>query len=206
MIQLYVHPLSQHARRVVALLDANTIEYEAKRVSLETGEHHSPSYLAINPNHQVPTLIDSVTKIHESNAIMRYLCLKYALNEWYPSELAKRAQIEQWLDWNQTRLGPAVIDVVFNKVFMGDKGDKLAIERGQTRLLELAPILEEGLKAQPFLGGDNPSIADLSVASNVTHLALAGAEPKTNNINSWMLRMCAIEAFRRTIVSLEESH
>ena len=57
MYTLYGFPFSQHSRRVVSLLEETGLEYEFKNVDMMNGEHMSPTYLEINPNHQVPTLI-----------------------------------------------------------------------------------------------------------------------------------------------------
>jgi glutathione S-transferase len=92
---LYHHPYSQHSRRVVALLEEVGLAHELRPVALDQGEHLTPAYLAINPNHQVPTLIDGAVKIHESNAILRYLCAKHELENWYPSAPAARAAVDQ---------------------------------------------------------------------------------------------------------------
>lgn len=199
MYTLYYHPYSQHSRRVVALLEAAGLGYELRKVALEQREHVSPEYLAVNPNHQVPTLLDGDVKIHESNAILRYLCTKHALRDWYPDDLKARAAVEQWLDWNQCRLSPAVVDIVLNKVFLGDRGDRAAIKRGEEKLAELAPILNAGLQGRDFLAGAKPSIADLSVASSITQLGLADATPPEPNVMSWYRRVCEIEGFRKAL-------
>jgi glutathione S-transferase len=196
MYILYHHPYSQHSRRVVALLEEADLKYELRHVALDQGEHMSPAYLAINPNHQVPAMIDGALKIFESNAILRYLCHKHRLSDWYPEDPARRALVEQWLDWNQSRLAQAVIDIVFNKVFLGPKGDRDAIARGEARLTVLAPILEAGL-TDAFLTGETPTIADLSVASNLTQLGLAGAMPQQLRIAAWFRRVDVLEGVKR---------
>lgn len=195
MYILYGHPISQHSRRVVALLEEAGLDYDFRHVALDTGEHMSPPYLAVNPNHQVPTLVDGDYALHESHAILRYLCLKHDLKDWYPSKAATRGMIEQWLDWTQCRFGPSVIDIVFNTVFAGPAGDKAAIQRGHDKMEELLPILDQHLKGQKFLVGDKPTIADLALASNVTHLGLANAAPTEANIVAWIEHVCAIKGF-----------
>jgi glutathione S-transferase len=199
MYILYHFPYSQHARRVVSLLEAAGLPYELRHVDMAKGEHLSAAYLAVNPNHQVPTLLDGDLKIHESNAILRYLCQKHGLTDWYPADLKHRARVDQWLDWNQSRLSPAVVDIVRNKVFLGDKGDKDAIARGEAKLRELGPILEQGLRSHDFLTGPTPTIADLSVASNLFQLGFADAVPAGERIAAWYQRIAALEAFRKSL-------
>jgi glutathione S-transferase len=199
MLTVYQHPYSQHSRRVLALLEIAQVEYRNEPVDLMAGEHRSPGFLAINPNHQVPVLVDDGITLTESNAILRYLCNRFSLSEWYPADFEARAQVDSWLDWNQCRLSPNVIDVVLNKVFLGHRGDADAIARGEANLVELGAILAAHLSDNDFLVGDAPTIADLSVASNITQLGLADAAPKHDVTCRWYARICEIEAFRRTL-------
>ena len=201
MYVLYYSPFSQHARRVVSLLAEAQLPFELRHVALDKGEHNSPDFLRINPNHQVPTLLDGDIKIHESNSILRYLCLKHNLTDWYPTAWRARAAVEQWLDWNQCRLSSAVIDIVLNTVFLGEAGDKAAIGRGRTRLQELEPIVEGALTAQPYLAGQRPTIADLSLASNVFQLELANVAFGGPDTRDWFKRMHEVEGFRRSLPS-----
>jgi glutathione S-transferase len=199
MYFLYHSPFSQHARRVVSLMVEANLEYELRNVDMGKGEHRSAEYLAINPNHQVPTLVDGDIKIHESNAILRYLCVKHGLDEWYPKELPLRANVEQWLDWNQCRLSPAVVDIVLNRVFMKEAGDKAAIERGLSKLPELWSILDAGLAGTPFLAGSRATIADLSVASSVFQLTFANITPTARNTVDWFQQVSALGGFRKSL-------
>jgi glutathione S-transferase len=199
MYILYHFPYSQHARRVVSLMEEASLPYESRYVDMGKGAHQSAEYLAINPNHQVPTLVDGDITIHESNAILRYLCVKHGLDAWYPKELPRRAKVEQWLDWNQCRLSPTVVDIVLNSVFLGPKGDKAAVERGLSRLPELWSILDAGLAGTPFLAGSRPTIADLSVGSSVFQLTFASVTAIGRNTVDWFQRVSALEGFKKSL-------
>jgi glutathione S-transferase len=199
MYILYHFPQSQHARRVVSLMAEANLEYELRHVDMGKGAHRSAEYLAINPNHQVPTLVDGDIRIHESNAILRYLCVKHGLDAWYPKELPVRAKVEQWLDWNQCRFSPTVVDIVLNSVFLGPKGDKAAVERALSRLPELWSILEGGVSGAPFLAGSQPTIADLSLASSVFQLSFASIAPTGRSTVDWFQRVSGLEGFRKSL-------
>ncbi|MBL4602327.1 MAG: glutathione S-transferase family protein [Emcibacteraceae bacterium] len=192
MYKLYHHPASQHARRVQALLEVANLPYELKHIAFETAEHTSDEYKVINPNQQVPTLIDDDVKIHESNASLRYLCFKHGLDDWYPTDIKNRAEVEQWLDWGQCRLSPAVINIVLYTVWLPELDNKEAIKLGHDTMAKLRPILDAGLEGRDFLTGDKPTIADISIASSITQLAFAGASPTESNIVNWMKRVCEI--------------
>jgi glutathione S-transferase len=199
MYILYHFPYSQHARRVVALLETARLPYDVRHVDMAQGAHMDAAYRAINPNHQVPTLLDGDLVLHESNAILRYLCRKHSLTDWYPAEPRAQARVDQWLDWNQCLLAPAVVNIVLNKVFLGENGDAAAIARGEAKLAELWPVLERGLQAGAFLVGPAPTIADLSVASNVTQLGFAGITAPSETVASWYQRVAALDGFRKSL-------
>jgi glutathione S-transferase len=183
----------------MALLEIAGIPNRKEIVDLDAGAHMSAGFLVINPNHQVPVLDDDGFVLTESNAILRYLCGKHSLTDWYPPETETRAQVDTWLDWNQCRLAQPVIDVVVNSLFLGENGDADAIERGKAALVETGAILATHLRKTPYLAGSKPTIADLSVASNITQLGLADAIPDHEEIRDWYARVCEIEGFRKTL-------
>lgn len=199
MYTLFHFPWSQHSRRVISLLEEVSLPYEIRLVAMDQGEHQSPAYLAINPNKQVPTLIDGDVTIHESNAILRYLGVKHSLEDWYPSAPAQRAQVEQWLDWGQCRMSPVIVGIVLNSVFLAPHGDRDAIERGKAAMPELLSILEDRLSQTAFLAGSKPTIADLAIASNVFQLSLADVSLSMPHSIGWYQRMSKLHGFLRSL-------
>lgn len=199
MYTLYGFPYSQHYRRVVSLLEETGLSYELVTVDLSNGEHFSEDYLRINPNHQVPTLVDGRVTLHESNAILRYLCNKHQLAEWYPVDPAQRAQVDQWLDWVQCQMSPAVVNIVFNSVFLGDKGDADAIAQGKEAMAELWPIIDQALESDFYLGASNPTIADLAMVSNVFQLGLAQEVAPSKPTQAWYQRMLTLKGVQRSV-------
>ena len=195
MYTLYGYPYSQHSRRVISLLEELDIVYEFRLVDMMKGEYLSEQYLSINPNHQVPTLIDGDIKIHESNAILRYLCKKHSRFDWYPQDPKSLALTEQWLDWNQCQLSPVVVDIVLNKVFLGDQGDMQAAERALEALPQLFERLNDQLSSQAFLAGQQQGIADLSVASNLFQLSLAEILPQGTQLKNWYDKIASTKGF-----------
>jgi glutathione S-transferase len=198
MYSLYQFPLSPASRRVHSLLAQCELPFELRNVDMMVGQHLSPEYLAVNPNHQVPTLIDGDLKIHESNAILRYLCNQHRLESWYPSEVHSRAKVDQWLDWTQCRFVPAMRDIVLNEVFLGEKGDAMAAKRGRDNLKELFPILENSLSGR-FLVTDDPTIADLSLASCVFQLSFAGIQLEMPKSRQWFDRVSQLKGFQASL-------
>ncbi|MBT9548740.1 MAG: glutathione S-transferase family protein [Candidatus Sericytochromatia bacterium] len=199
MYTLYYHPYSQHARRVISLLEEAGLDYHLKKVQMDKGEHHSDAFLALNPNHQIPVLLDGDLVLTESNAILRYLANKHQLNQWYPDTPVERAQVDQWLDWNQCRLATPVVQIVMNQVFLGEKGDLAAIEKGLQALPELWAILARHLDGRAYLTGAEPRLADLSIASNLVQLGLAQIVPESPVIQEWYQRVLTLKGVQKSL-------
>lgn len=199
MYKLYHSPLSQHARRVVSVLETAGIEYELVPVAVEKGAHMAPEYLAINPNHQLPAMEVDGEILLESNAIMRFLCDEHGLDTWYPKGAKARAKVDQWLDWNQCRLMDPTTSLVINKALLGENGDKDAIARAESKLVDVLGVLESHLEGRDWVAGDSPTIADLSIGSNVFQLGFAQATPTTPHTGAWFSRVMELPGFKASL-------
>jgi len=188
-----MNPFSFYSRRVIALLVECGLPHELRDVDMMAGEHRSDAFLKLNPNGQVPVLVDGDLALAESNAILRYLCTANGLDDWYPADARARALVEQWLDWTQCRLAPATGQIVFNTMFADDRADHAAIARGRELLAELIPILEEHLAQSAVIAGSAPTIVDLAVFSCLSQLGLVQARPTTPSICAWYDGMAAMK-------------
>ncbi len=77
MLKFYYHPLSPISRRVLICLLEKSIEFEPVIVQLNLKEQFQPEFLALNPFHHVPVLVDGDVKLIESIAILDYLDARY---------------------------------------------------------------------------------------------------------------------------------
>ena len=66
-----------------------------------------PRLLAKNPNALVPVIQDGDFVLWESNSICRYLAASHPRGTLLPEEVAARARVEQWMDWQATELNSA---------------------------------------------------------------------------------------------------
>ena len=89
-MKLYMHPVSTSSRAVRLFCAENGIDVEEELVDLMSGAHHQEPYASINPNRQVPFLVDGDLRLSESSAILKYLAEKFDLPA-YPKDPKKRA-------------------------------------------------------------------------------------------------------------------
>lgn len=57
-LELYYAPFSSPSRAVMLTAKALKLDLELKEVNFMNGEHMEPDFLAMNPQHCVPTLVD----------------------------------------------------------------------------------------------------------------------------------------------------
>ncbi|XP_072051594.1 glutathione S-transferase theta-3-like [Amphiura filiformis] len=171
-LDIYYFPASQPSRSVVMFLKLNKIEYNDKLVNFITGEQNTPEYLAMNPNHAVPVMDDDGFVICQSVAIVKYLASKYqTADHWYPSDLKKRAKVDELLDWQHTNIRKHGIGVFFYIKLGHFFGlPALTPEQIDERYKELdgsMTLIECFLKDQKYLCGDEITLADLFIANEV---------------------------------------
>lgn len=96
MITLYGYWRSSAAYRVRIALNLKNIEHQHKSVHLikEGGQQHSDAYVALNPTHLVPTLVDGSFNLNQSLAIIDYLDEKFNDHPLYPNNLQDKATVK----------------------------------------------------------------------------------------------------------------
>jgi glutathione S-transferase len=70
---LYYGSGSPYAWRVQLALEHKALPYEPKLLSFSAGDTRKPEFIALNPRHRVPVLVDGDFVLYESNAIVEYL-------------------------------------------------------------------------------------------------------------------------------------
>jgi glutathione S-transferase len=76
-ITLYYGSGSPYAWRVWLALEYKGIPYELKILSFDAGDLKKPEFLALNPRHRVPVIVDDGFVLYESAAILEYLADKW---------------------------------------------------------------------------------------------------------------------------------
>ncbi|AFY31892.1 glutathione S-transferase family protein [Calothrix sp. PCC 7507] len=181
MLKLYGGTRSR-ASIVQWYLEELGVPYEFVKLDMQAGEHRQPDYLTINPIGKVPAIIDGDLRLWESGAILLYLADKYGKNATSPEE---RAIAAQWTLFANATLGPGIFG-------------EATREKEMPRLL--AP-LNEIFARQPFLLGDEFTVADVAVGSILTYIPIMlkldlSAYPA---VLEYMTRVSERPAFQKSI-------
>ena len=100
-IELYHSPGSLYSQMVKLVLVEKNIQWESHLLNLLTFENLQPSYIRLNPQGVVPTLVDDDKVICDSVAIMYYLDRKFPNPKLTPAESELQKTMHYWIDLHQ---------------------------------------------------------------------------------------------------------
>ncbi|XP_046666913.1 glutathione S-transferase 1-like isoform X1 [Homalodisca vitripennis] len=186
-IDMYYVPASPPCRTVQVVAKILGIELNLHLVDFLKGEHMTPKFLQMNPQHSLPTIVDNGFSLSESRAIITYLMDKYSKNDsLYPRDIKRRAVINQRLYFDCSVLYQRFMDLYFPKFFGGAELD----EAKEKRLDDAFNILEEYLSRTRCVAEDSYTLADISVAVTVSTIEVSGYDiSKYPSVAAWMARV-----------------
>ena len=97
-------PTSSNVMKVLWVLGELGLPFRADRRRRCLGKTDTPEYRAMNPTGLVPTLQEGDFTLWESNVICRYLAQHSAASPLWPAEAHDRANVDRWMDAQQTVL------------------------------------------------------------------------------------------------------
>jgi glutathione S-transferase len=161
-------------------------------VDITKGATRTPEFLAKNPNGRIPLLeVPGRGFLSESHAIIGFLAEG---SELMPADTWARANVWQWLSFEQYNLEPNVATIRFWVKVL----HKTAAELGErltekfSKGYEALGVLEHGLEGKEFLVADRFTLADIALYA-YTHVAPEGGGwgGSTPHIRAWMTRVAA---------------
>jgi glutathione S-transferase len=186
------------SQKVRLCLAEKGLAYNDHLMTLDSREHLSPSYLALNPNGVVPTLLHSGVSIIDSSAICEYIDEVWPRPALSSASAASRAQMRAWMRYLEEVPTVAIRIPSIDKMFLdhiqslGTEWEQVKSksplrrglydeigERGfsESKRLEADRMLRSCLdRAEAALGrsqwliGEQISIADLVLAPTIVRM------------------------------------
>lgn len=156
-----------NGKKVTVLLEELGVPYRIVPLNIGAGDQFAPDFLAMNPNHRMPVLVDTAPadggapiSIFESGAIMQYLAEKHV--RFLPTDPRGRTEVMQWVFWQMANQGPKLGECGHFRRLDASKGDQsYAIRRFTDEAHRLYGVLNNRLYDRRYLAGDQYSIADM---------------------------------------------
>ena len=164
----------------------------------------SPEFLAVNPNGQVPTLVDGDLVLNESLAINLYLAKRHggALG---PADAAEDGLMTMWALWAATGVEPHSLQILYNRAGKPptERDEALAVASVEALRAPMA-VLNQALAATGFLVGGRFTVADINTAEIIRY-ALPAPElfEAAHHVRAWMTACHARPAFKRMVAARE---
>jgi glutathione S-transferase len=201
-MKLYHFPPSPNTRKVHAVAIHLELPLELRLVDLQKGEQRAPEFVQLNPTGRTPVLQDGEFILWESTAIMQYLASQVSNSLW--SEVPQiRSDIMRWQSWQLAHwhqvCQPLQYENFVKPLLQLGEPDLQVVQSATERFHVEAIALNQHLAEREFLVNDTLTLADFSVASDLTY-AVPGRFPLEDypHIRTWYSRIEQLPAWQQT--------
>ena len=163
-LKIYGDCRSGNCLKVRWTADHLGVDFEWIDIDVVEGGARTEEFLELNPSGQVPAVVLPDGRVlAQSNAIVIFLA---GLNDssLLPTDLFKRAKVNEWLFWEQYSHEPFIAVRRFQKLFLGKSDDEIdpqLLAKGRRALGRMELQLSE----TPYLVGDALTAADIAVVA-----------------------------------------
>ncbi|XP_045580992.1 glutathione S-transferase 1-1 [Procambarus clarkii] len=182
-LQLYYTAASPPCRAVLLTARALGLSLTLKEVDVMAGHHLKPEFVAINPQHTIPTLVDGSLKLWESRAICTYLATQYGKDDsLYPNNPRARCLVDARLYFDMGTLYQRWAEYAY-PVFSGAKADETKFSKVHEALGWLNTFLQE----YAFVAGNKLTVADICLVATVSTIEASGLDfDSYTRIQRWL--------------------
>ena len=164
MLKIWGRKSSSNVQATMWCVAELGLAYERFDVGHRYGGTDTPEFLAINPNGTIPVLQDDDNPpLWETGCILRYLANRYADSDFWPADLVSRTEVDRWAEWSKLNVVVGFTVPIFWAVVRTPKQqqDYAAIRSAVIALEKKLAIADRRLSGQPFLVGNNFTLADI---------------------------------------------
>ena len=148
-------------------------EYDAWLISIDKGDQFGSGFVDINPNSKIPALVDysgdAPLRVFESGSILVHLAEKFGA--FLPTDLAARTECMNWLFW-QMGSAPYLGGGFGHFYAYAPYKMEYPIDRFSMEVKRQLDVLDRQLAENPFVAGDEYTIADMAIFPWYGNLAL----------------------------------
>jgi glutathione S-transferase len=204
MLKIWGRKNSSNVQKVMWAVGEAGVAHVHTELGGAFGGNREASFLALNPNGLVPAIQDGEVVMWESNAIVRYIAVKYGAGRLAPSNVAMRARADQWMDWQQTTVNAPMVTTFWGLIRTPEeKRDHAAIAAGEARYAEVMAILDAQLAKTPYVAGDAFCMGDIPVAVMAhRYLYLFPDHPPLRNLQRWYDALASRKAFADHVAAI----
>jgi glutathione S-transferase len=162
--QLYCFAQSGNAYRAALMLNLIGAEWKPIWVDFFRGmEQRTPEYRErVNEMGEIPVLVEGDKRLTQSGVILTYLAEKHG--KFHPRDEDERLEALRWIIFDNQKVNGFLGPYRFLRNWAKPTPDQAVFSFLKSRLDNNLGIVDKRLAAKPFLLGEEPSIADISLA------------------------------------------
>ncbi|KMY93458.1 glutathione S-transferase E14 isoform X1 [Drosophila simulans] len=210
---LYYDERSPPVRSCLMLIKLLDIDVELRFVNLFKGEQFQKDFLALNPQHSVPTLVHGDLVLTDSHAILIHLAEKFDEGgSLWPQEHAERMKVLNLLLFecsfffrrdsdfmvsvSQLKLGVYIFGFYFSQSAIVRQGfAHVDVAHHERKLTEAYTIMERYLENSDFMAGPQLTLADLSIVTTLSTVNLMFPLSQFPRLRRWFTAMQQLDAY-----------
>ncbi len=160
-VLLYDNPVSGNCHKVRLIFALLGIEFERRELSVVDRSDRAEVLGGLSPSLNVPTVVlDDGRPLAESNAILWYFADG---TNYLPDDRYERAQVLQWLFFEQYKHEPAIAVVRYWVSIADDPPNAAEIEAGRAAGRAALEAMERHLADHEYFVGARLTIADIAL-------------------------------------------
>jgi glutathione S-transferase len=197
--QLYCFAQSGNAYRNALMLNLIGADWEPVYVDFfAKGETRTPEYRAsVNEMGEVPVLVHGSKKLSQSGVILNYLADH--TGKFRPDGEDERLEALRWIIFDNQKVNGFLGPYRFLRNFAKPAGDPALLAFLKGRIEGNLAIVDKRLAGRPYMLGDRPTIADLSLVAYMYYPADEfgfDIAAQYKNIGAWLERIKALPGWK----------
>jgi len=176
---------SPYSWRVWLALEHLGLPYELKVLSFSDKDQLKPEFVALNPRHQVPTIVHDGFALWESLAILEYLDEIAGGHRLFPGTAQERARVWRLAREDEEHLDGKGLTPIYDELYKKAEGvapDEARLEAGRRKLVEEMEYFGRELRGD-FLAGSQPSAADFVLYPDIAYVKRIGQKKPQSKLD-----------------------
>ena len=207
-IEFYHGHGSPYSWRVWLALEYKKLPYNVNVLSFANKDTRKPEFVALNPRHVVPTIVDDGFAVWESVVILEYLDERFPdAPKLYPGNVRERARIRRLIREAEEHIDVQGLEPITTE-FFGKEGaapDLEKVEKAKAKIAEELATYAAELQGD-YLAGGAITAADLVLYPMIGYVKrIAVRKPETKvadtipkKLGEWAKRIEALPYFDKT--------
>lgn len=209
VMDFYYASGSPYAWRVWLAFEHKNMGYDLRLMSFDAGDLEKPEFLAVNPRHKVPAIVDRGFALYESAAILEYLESVSASSggRLFPVDAKQRATARRMICECDQYVAKAMDSLADEVLFTEVKDfDEAAIAEARGAFASEMQQFERYAPAKGFLAGSSPGAVDFALYPMIALVLRLERKKKDLDIRStipqklteWMKRFEELPIYEKT--------